>query len=593
MSAAVIVLGPSGLATARRVAGALDDARLHGFAARVEGAEVSFDRAADHLQALFAAGTPIVGVCAAGVLIRAVAPLLSDKTVEPPVIAVAEDASAVVPLLGGHHGANDLARAIADALGVGAAVTTAGDLRFGVALDAPPAGWRLANPADIKAFSAELLAGATLSLDGDAPWLADSDLPIAADGRLSITVTTKAVAGGPDRLVYQPAMLALGMGCERGADPDELIGLAQKTLADAGLASGAVAAVYSIDLKADEAAVHAVADALGVPARFFDAATLEAETPRLANPSEVVFNEVGAHGVAEGAALAAAGPDGVLVAPKQISAHATCAVAQGPAVIGHVGRPRGELTIVGIGPGASDWRTPEAGAAIAAATDLVGYGLYLDLLGPLAAGKQRHDFPLGAEETRCRHALDLAAAGGRVALVSSGDAGIYAMAALVFELIDGGEKPAWRRLAVTVAPGITAMQAAAARIGAPLGHDFCAISLSDLLTPWPAIERRLQAAAAADFVVALYNPVSAARRDQLELARHILLGHRPVETPVVLARNLGRDGESLRVTTLGALVADDADMLTLVLIGSSVTRRIERGDGGVWVYTPRGYQAKP
>ena len=592
MNAAIIVLGPSGLATARRVAGALDGARLHGFAGRVDGADVSFDSVADHLRELFAADVPIVGVCAAGVLIRALAPLLRDKLAEPPVVAVAEDASAVVPLLGGHHGANALARAIARALGAAAAVTTAGDLRFGVALDAPPAGWRLANPADVKAFSAELLAGATLRLDGCAPWLADSGLPIAADGRLSISVTERIETGAPDRLVYHPATLALGVGCERGAAPDELVGLANQTLADAGLAAGAVAGVYSIDLKADEPAVHATAAALGVAARFFDAATLEAETPRLANPSEVVFNEVGAHGVAEGAALAAAGPDGELIVPKQISRRATCAVARGPAMIGELGRPRGELAIVGIGPGAADWRTPEAEAAIAAASDLVGYGLYLDLLGPLADGKQRHDFPLGAEETRCRHALDLAAAGSRVALVSSGDAGIYAMAALVFELIEREARGGWHRIAVTVAPGITAMQAAAARIGAPLGHDFCAISLSDLLTPWPAIERRLRAAAAADFVVALYNPVSAARRGQLEVARDILLGHRPAETPVVLARNLGRDGESLRVVTLGALSAADADMLTLVLVGSSATRRIERGDGGVWVYTPRGYQAK-
>ncbi len=593
MSAAIIVLGSSGLATARRVAGALDGARLHGFAGRVDGADVSFERTADHLRALFAAEVPIVGVCAAGVLIRALAPLLRDKTAEPPVVAVAEDASAVVPLLGGHHGANELAHAIAGTLDVAAAVTTAGDLRFGVALDAPPAGWRLANPADVKPFSAELLAGATLSLEGDAPWLADSGLPFAADGRLSISVTVNAETGAPDRLVYHPATLALGVGCERGAAPDELVGLALKTLADADLAAGAVAGVYSIDLKADEPAVHAVAAALGVAASFFDAATLEAETPRLANPSDVVFNEVGAHGVAEGAALAAAGPDGELVAPKRTSRRATCAVARSPAIIGEVGRPRGELAIVGIGPGAADWRTPEAEAAIRGASDLVGYGLYLDLLGPLADGKQRHDFPLGAEETRCRHALDLAAAGHRVALVSSGDAGIYAMAALVFELIERAQRGDWHRIAVTVAPGITAMQAAAARIGAPLGHDFCAVSLSDLLTPWPAIERRLRAAAAADFVVALYNPVSAARRDQLESARDILLGHRPAETPVVLARNLGRDGESLRVVTLGALTSADADMLTLVLIGSSATRRIERGDGGVWVYTPRGYQAKP
>ncbi len=179
-----------------------------------------------------------------------------------------------------------------------------------------------------------------------------------------------------------------------------------------------------------------------------------------------------------------------------------------------------------------------------------------------------------------------------MALISSGDAGIYAMATLVFELIERGGRADWARIEIEGVPGVSAMQAAAARAGAPLGHDFCAISLSDLLTPWSAIERRLKAAAEADFVVALYNPVSLRRRHQLAAARAILLQARPPETPVVLGRNLGRPEESLRVTTLAALDPEAVDMLTVVLIGASTTRRVARPDGGDWVYTPRGYAGK-
>ena len=222
----------------------------------------------------------------------------------------------------------------------------------------------------------------------------------------------------------------------------------------------------------------------------------------------------------------------------------------------------------------------------------MGYHLYLDLLGPVAAGKRRHGYELGAEDERARIALELAAQGHSVALVSSGDAGIYAMATLVFELIEHGGRPDWARVEVAVTPGISALQAAAARTGAPLGHDFCTISLSDLLTPWDVIERRIRAAAEGDFVIAVYNPVSRRRTSQLGRFRDILLEHRPPGTPVVLASNRGREGESIRLVTLETLEAADVDMLTLVLVGSSETRRIMRGDGGAWIYTPRGYAAK-
>ncbi|MEK9752425.1 MAG: precorrin-3B C(17)-methyltransferase [Rhodospirillaceae bacterium] len=599
MSAApvLVALTATGLATARRLKAALAGSEVHGLAGRAEGSDVAFADTITHMQTLFSAGRPIVGICAAGIVIRALAPLLADKRAEPPVLALADDGSAVVPLLGGHHGANALARQIATFLGGQAAVTTAGDLRFGIALDDPPVGWRVTNPAAAKAVMAARLAGNDIALEvesGDAGWLADTGFRDAGEGAAEVVVTHRAMPAGDDGpLVLQPPVLALGVGCERGCTADELIELARATLAGAGLAEGAVAAVVSIDVKADEAAVHALAAALGVPARFFTAAQLEAETPRLANPSDVVFAEVGCHGVAEGAALAAAGPAGELSVAKRKSKRATCAIgfnAQGIDAMG-TGRKRGRLTVVGIGPGQGAWRTPAVTGALAAADEIVGYRLYLDLVEDVIRGKPTHCSELAEEEARVRLALERAAEGYDVALVSSGDAGIYALATLAFELLDREDRADWNRLAVSVEPGVSAIQAAAARIGAPIGHDFCTVSLSDLLTPWEVIEQRLKAAAEGDFIVALYNPVSKRRRHQLPAARDAMLAHRPGTTPVVLARNLGRDGETIEVIRLDELVPERVDMLTLVLIGNRQTRLIRRGERN-WVYTPRGYAAK-
>jgi len=633
---AIVVLGPSGLALAQRLVAALPDAVLHGFAPRIPAADVRFDDVGDHLRRLFAAGDPIVAVCASGIIIRSLAPLLIDKRAEPPVVAVAEDGSAAVPLLGGHHGANDLARRIAAITDGTAAITTAGDLRLGLALDDPPPGWRVANPAAAKAVTAALLAGDAADLtieaaEADCAWLRatardglhdhpasfdklrmrndlggtkKSPHPELVEGRASpapvsstaarILVTDRAVGDDGHTLVLHPATLAVGIGCERGTSAEEVCTLVLQSLAAATLSPLSVAGIFSIALKAAEPAIHDVADALGVPARFFTADELLAETPRLTERSDIVFRETGCWGVAEGAALAAAGPEATLVVPKRRSARATCAVARSPRLVDAAarGRPRGRLAVVGIGPGDAGGRTAEADAAIRAAGDLVGYRLYLDLLGPLAAGKTLHAFDLGEEEARVRTALALAAEGRSVALISSGDAGIYAMGSLVFELIDRSGDAGWARIEIVGVPGVSAMQAAAARLGAPLGHDFCAVSLSDLLTPWPVIEQRLKAAAAGDFVVALYNPVSQRRRTQLAAARDILLASRPPDTPVAIARNLGRVGESLRLTTLAALDPAEIDMLSIVLVGSSASRTVARPDGGAWLYTPRGYERK-
>ncbi len=595
-SPAILVLTPAALPTARRIAEGLGVAKLHGLARRVSGADVAFSDTLDQIRALYQAGNPIIGVCASGILIRALAAVITDKLTEPPVIAVSEDGASVIPLLGGHRGANALARDIANLLDGHAAITTAGETALGVALDTPPKGWWLANIGDAKGVMARLLAGEPVAIEGSADWLSTTRLPVSKDAKLRLVLTEKAVEGNEDTLVYHPKRLAVGIGCARGCPPDELVTLVRQALAEANLAEGSVAVVASLDLKADEPAMKAVAEALNAPFRVYSAAELETETPRLANPSDVVFAEVGCHGVSEGAALACVGPAGRLLVEKRKTANATVAIAitNRPIDVEATGRRRGKLSVVGIGPGQDAWRTPEASKLLSEADEIVGYSLYLDLVSPLIHGKTRHAFPLGAEEERVRFALERAGEGRSVALVSSGDAGIYAMGALVHELlhrdkVEGGASDAAKRVEVVNAPGISALQAVSALIGAPLGHDFCAISLSDLLTPWEAIEKRLKAAAEGDFVIAFYNPVSKRRRTQLAVAREILLKHRPADTPVVLGVNLGRAGESVRVTTLEALTVDEVDMLTTVLVGSSNSRAVTRGSGEVFVYTPRGY----
>lgn len=257
-----------------------------------------------------------------------------------------------------------------------------------------------------------------------------------------------------------------------------------------------------------------------------------------------------------------------------------------------------KLYVIGTGPGDVDLLAPAAKEAIEVSTDLVAYGLYLDLMGDICAGKTHHDLPLGEEIGRARLALDLAAAGKATALVSSGDIGIYAMATLVFELLDqqllGNENhPEWLDVDIEVVPGISAMQAGAARVGAMLGHDFCTISLSDLLTPWQTIEKRLHACGQGDFVVSFYNPRSKKRDWQINTARDVLLQYRPAETPVLLGRQLTREDESITITTLGELHSDNVDMFTLVSVGNSESRHIHNPQlDKQWIYTPRGYKKK-
>jgi cobalt-precorrin 5A hydrolase/precorrin-3B C17-methyltransferase len=545
------------------------------------------------LPRLFLDGVPIVGICASGILIRLLAPHLSDKRTEPPVLAVSQDGASVVPLLGGHHGGNALARSLAEALGAHAAVTTASDLRFARGLDEPPPGWELSRDDDAKAAMMSLIVGARIALEGHAPWIAEAGYPVSSLGVVRVLVTEQKMRVERG-LVYHPKTLVAGVGCERGTAAAEIIELVEFGLKRENLSAQSLAAIATIDIKADEHGIQEAARHFGVPLRLFTVTELNQERYRLKSPSAVVEAEVGTPSVAEAAAL----KGGPIVVQKLKSERATCAIGRSrvPIDIDRLGRPPGVLHIVGIGPGDGGSRTASAVQALDRSSDWVGYGLYLDLIKDLRIGQAEHRYELGDEEVRVRAALELAAKGKVVSLVCSGDGQIYAMASLVYELIevrgDRALTDAARRVVVEAHPGISAFQAASAAAGALIGHDFCCISLSDLLTPRDDIVRRLDGAATADFVTALYNPRSQRRTDLIEEAKGIFLARRPVDTPVIVARNLGRKDQSVKVVALKDFDPHDVDMLTIVLFGATTSRTFTRGDGTTVAYTPRGYAGK-
>ena len=532
----------------------------------------------------------VVAVGACGAVTRLIAPLLQGKHSDPAVVVLDPLGRFAVPLLGGHAaGADALAAAISALLG-GEAVLTGGSARPGqLALDSfgRPWGWRRSpGPWDALMKAAQRQDAISLRHEqGNGRWqqLEGIGNLSAAPGPSAAALCVSVRAGEGCR--WHPPALWLGIGCERNTSRSLLERAIRRALERQGLAEQAVAGLASAERKADEPALLELSEQRDWPLRCFSSQALAAVP--VPNPSAAVLAELGTGSVAEAAALLAGGPAASLLQEKTIEraeageqGAATVAIAQATQ---QWAPQRGQLHLIGSGPGSLDLLTPDARRALAQSCVWVGYGLYLDLLEPLRRPDQlRSEGTLTQERERCREALDLACQGLTVALVSSGDSGIYGMAGLALEqwmALEEGDRPGF-----TVHPGISALQLAAARAGAPLMHDFCTISLSDRLTPWPVIERRLEAAARGDFVVALYNPRSQGRDWQLARAQEILLTGRPAQTPVVVARQLGRREEAVSLHSLGDLPTQRVDMLTLVLVGNSSSRV----EGGRMV-TPRGY----
>ncbi|MGW3207474.1 precorrin-3B C(17)-methyltransferase [Streptomyces sp. NPDC001135] len=518
------------------------------------------------VRAAFAECEQLVCFLATGATVRLLAPLLGDKTADPGVVCVDEGGRFAVSLVGGHGGgANELARAVGGLLGAEPVVTTATDSVGLAGLDT----LGLPYEGSVALVSRALLDGEPVALEAEVPWPLPP-LPVSAQGAYTIRLTDREVAPGEREVLLRPPSLVVGVGASKGAPVDEVLGLVEDALREAGLTPKSVAELATVDAKSEEPGIVAAAERLGVPLVTYSAEELAAvEVP---NPSDAPLTAVGTPSVAEAAALLRGGE---LLVPKRKSkarpAMATCAVVRRPA--------RGRLAVVGLGPGARDLLTPRAAAELRRASVLVGLDQYVDQIRDLLRpGTRVLESGLGAEEERARTAVAEARKGHAVALIGSGDAGVYAMASPA--LAEASDD-----IDVVGVPGVTAALAAGAVLGAPLGHDHVSISLSDLHTPWEVIERRVRAAAEADLVVTFYNPRSRGRDWQLPKALAILAGHREPATPVGVVRNASRPDESSRVTTLAGLDPATVDMMTVVTVGNTATRTV----AGRMV-TPRGYR---
>jgi cobalt-precorrin 5A hydrolase/precorrin-3B C17-methyltransferase len=559
---AIVILGNGSLATARSIQALYPGALIHGLSERVDGADRVYREFGVTLRELYQQDTPIIALCAAGIVIRTLAPLLLEKGAEPPVLAVAEDGSAVVPLLGGLGGVNVLAREIAAHLDVAPAITTSGELRFGTCLLNPPSGYALGDLELGKRFVSDLLAGETVRIEGSAPWLAQAQLPEDEQARLTVHVGHAERAATANELLIYPRCVVVAPR-PGVADLPNVMGA---VLHQANIARQSVACLLAADTEMADPTLREAALELGVPLRFSSAAgTL----------SELARNAIGQ-------AVSIVGDDTI-----------SLAVAEQPLDPMQIGRPRGRLAVIGLGPGAAELMVPAVKAELARANDVLGYETYVRMAGPFRADQVLHCTDNREEMQRARHAFELAAQGRSVVVVSSGDPGVFAMAAAVLEALHESTDAGWHNVDLEILPGVSASLATAAQAGAPLGHDFCVLSLSDNLKPWSIIEKRLDLAAQADLALAFYNPISRSRPWQLGQALDIVGRHRTPDTPVVLGRDIGRPGQTLRVTQLGQLTPDQVDMRTMVLIGSSTTCVFPRAGGGDWVYTPRWYGDKP
>lgn len=463
-SAAILVLSQPAFATAKKIRGHLPGSFIFGLAGRVPENDKEYDIFSQCIQEQYKARRIIIALCATGIIIRSLAPLLSNKFTEPPVIAIAEDGSCVIPLLGTTNGANRLAEQLALLLNCLPAITTSSELRFGINLLCPPDGLELIYPNDAKSFIAALLNGAPVRIEGKHPWLINARLPVSDEARHVIRI-----------------------------------------------------------LPSDD-------------------------IPYSAKANELAFRQ-------------------------------------------HDSSGKGRVSVVGLGPGKQRFRTFAAEHVLKSADDILGYDFYVDLAGPFAKNQTVHKSDNRQEVARARHALALAAQGRHAVLVSSGDPGIYAMAAAVFEAWEHADENL-PDIDLVIEPGISAAFAAAARFGAPLGHDFAVVSLSDNLKSWTIIEKRLRSASRADMVLALYNPVSKARTNQLDKAIEILQQERLPNTIIALAHDVSRENEVLKVTTLEQLQTQDVTSRTVILVGSSKTRTFRKNNKD-WVYTPRNYWQKP
>jgi len=568
----------------------------------------------------------LIFIMASGIVVRTVAPLIKDKRTDPAVVVLDEKGGFAVSLLSGHlGGANKIAKEIADFLSGQAVITTASDTNNLPAIDL----WAKENDLVIENWdtvpeistrflnSGELRVYSEVEIKMPEGFLR-VDKPSSADVLITSKNLKSQISASKFQAYLRPKNLIIGIGCNSGTAADEIKDAVKRALAEKKLSFLSIHSVATIDIKADEKGLNEFVREYGFSIKTFTADELNKISSesgvRSIQPigsSEIVFKATGAYAVAEPAALLASRADELLVRKQKIG-NVTVAVAeiksgvrcQVSGVKNKNEEAKGKIFIVGTGPGSVEHITPYAQKAIRNSDVIVGYGTYLELIKELIEDKEIVSTGMTQEIERCKKAVELAMNGKTVAVISGGDPGIYAMAGLVFELLKDRNalcvmryalknKNASRvthhvsRVDVEVIPGISALNACAARLGAPLMHDFASISLSDRLTLWELIEKRLDAAAKADFVIILYNPKSKGRAKHIDRAMEIILKCRKPETPVGIVKGAMRGDERIIITDLKNMLEHDIDMQTTVIIGNSQTF--------VWnerMITPRGYEKK-
>ncbi|MGB3532563.1 MAG: precorrin-3B C(17)-methyltransferase [Microcoleaceae cyanobacterium] len=573
----------------------------------LKGTQVYTNSLKTHIADLWQTHQALIFGLACGAVVRLIAPLLEHKSVDPAVVVIDQQGKFVISLCSNHQGqADQLTQLLAQQLGASPVLTGAATALDFVGIDQLGVAWGwqrgLGDWTKVSAAFAHHAPIEVVQEAGSELW--QTALPpehslnfiptsgVAAKIWISPTQRQWDKEAEIPQIQWHPRVLWLGVGCERNTPRSVIETAIENALHTQSLASAAVAGIATLDIKADEIGLVELCQDRNWPLRTFT--PLELRSISVPHPSEIVQQAVGTPSVAEAAALKVAAVEQLRVTKQiyrsssqqnEIGEAVTVAIAE--AQQEYIGRT-GQLWLVGTGPGQLSQITPAAQTAIIKADVVIGYSLYLDLIAPLRRpGQVIETYPITQERQRCERAISLAKWGLTVAVVSSGDCGIYGMAGLVFEQLRAqnwdGKTPQ-----VEVFPGISAVQAAASRVGAPLMHDFCTISLSDLLTPWEVIEQRLIAAAQADFVCALYNPRSRTRTKPFIQARTIFLKYRPPQTPVALIRSAYREDEQITLTTLAQLDQIKVDMLTTVLIGNQSTQYYQD-----WMITPRGYNAVP
>ncbi|MCX7793805.1 MAG: precorrin-3B C(17)-methyltransferase [Thermodesulfovibrionales bacterium] len=566
----------------------------------------------DIIPSLWKDSDALIFIMATGIVVRTIAPFINNKKIDPAVVVLDEKGKYAISLLSGHlGGANELAKKIAEFLGGEAVITTSSDINNLTPLDIWIKKHELVieNEDKLPQVATRLIDRGFLNVYSEGDMELPSDfIRVSEPHSADVVITNKDLRFmfNDSRLILRPKNLFVGIGCNSGTSEEEIEKALRKVLDDHGFSFLSIHSIATIDRKTEEPGLTEFARKYNFKIIPYTAdelnSIIKGEHSKFPL-SDSVFKATGAMAVAEPAALLASGSDGLSVRKQKIG-NVTIAIAEKKfhKVIEDENKYSKKIYIIGTGPGDAGYIIPKAIEALRVSDVIIGYTTYIELIKDLVKDKEIISTGMTKEIERARMAVDLALSGRTVSVISGGDPGIYGMAGLVLEMIRKHELSLMHKgpkdknpslithnsyLSIEIIPGISALNACAARLGAPLMHDFVCISLSDRLTEWSLIEKRLELAAQGDFVTVLFNPRSKGRPEHINRARDIFLKYRAPETPVGIVKGAMRKNERIVLTDLKHMPVHEIDMETTVIIGNSKTYIWNN-----WLITPRGYERK-